>query len=469
MSTVGYPNLQQAATGQLPQGPGAMQANAPTGNAGWVMFLVMWAIMCVAAVAAVSYAGNLPLAIILAVPITLIGIMWKPVFGLCMIVAVLPIGRAIGHADSFSLERGLAVLLLIGVLVNMIMKGKRLRVRSPVTFGLASLTLLSLFSVTWAKYPRLAGLYSFTLFQILALLILILIVCENPWNVIWALRTFAAACLFAGLSGLFLGVDLSETQRFTVAVSQDKAMNPNHLACIFGLAFFAAIYLFRRDPARWTRMVWATCIGLMPIMIIFTASRKAILAIAVTIALPFFSIKGFSRAPGLRVVMLILLLIGGFLFIKATQFAASEETITRITDPEYAQNSYQQRMGFIKASLDYVGRNPLGAGMGCFYEQQGKVVHNDFFYIFSNLGYAGAIAFVCFALSMLFYLHRIPQSPEKLFCLSVMVFLFIEGMAATWIFAKHYWIVLILAAQMVPVQAYMSARNPEPTVEYLEG
>ena len=199
---------------------------------------------------------------------------------------------------------------------------------------------------------------------------------------------------------------------------------------------------------------------MMVLMILKTGSRSGIIALGITLVLPIFLLREVIRKPAFLVVLLLVLTIGGIVVYEAVTYALlPKEVISRLTSESYAEHSYGVRMSFITDAIDYTFRHPMGAGLSCFRSTVGQAVHNDFFYMLSNLGFLGAGSFLVFVVAMFLKVHRMQASWEKWYARSILVFLLIFGLAGSLILAKHYWVFMAVAALM----SFLQTKPPEPT------
>jgi hypothetical protein len=444
----------------------------PSDRPAWVLYLVLWALVCGAG-AALTLLGEQRLIGGLIIGIfTLVGIAWKPTFGLCLLLAVFPLGRALGYGRVFSAERGVGILLFLGAALHFILRGRRFRFACPPTWALLALMFLGALTVAWARIPLLAASSTFTMFQILVLVAVVLSVVWHFPDLTWPFRCYVLACVLFGVFAPAMGLAIQETKkmgvRYTIGLSEEYRVDPNTLASMFSIAFFLAIFLFRRDPSRLLRIVWLLSALLLPVLMLMTGSRTGLIATFLTLLLPVLFLRQIARRPVVFVGAVVVLVLAGVLFFVALEYVLPLQTAQRLTDFDKLQRSAVVRLGFIGEAVAYAVRNPLGAGFQSFFIET-MTVHNDFFYLLGSLGFAGALAYGVFGVAMLLNVRAMPVTWEKWLVRSLVLINLIFGLAYMQLFWKHFWIFMVLAWAMAR-QVRLEAREQAayPGVEELE-
>lgn len=427
----------------------------------WLMFLGAWVVAGVVGVF-LARAGEIFVAGAVVVPLTVIGAFWKPTFGVCLLLMSVPLERVISWG-GIGFGRVVGIIIAMGLLPRLILFRQR-RLHIPTPWGLVGLTILALLSITWAQYPEIAGKFTFTLFQLLVLIFLIQSFCTSTEDLRWPLRAFALTCLGMALLSGVLGLAHGTEGRLTFGMSQERMDNPNYTGCMFALGLFTAIYLFVTDRrATFLRWLWLLTAIVMPVVILMTGSRKALVSVAATLILPVLFLREVVRKPTIFVAVVVfgvVVLVG--MYVGMEHFA-SKGVVDRLTDTEQARGGIETRLDFIVEGLDYLQRNPMGAGLGCYYTGHGHAIHNDLFYVTVNLGWLGGVAFVLLAVGLLVSVHRAEPGWEKWMGRSIIVFFLVQGLVATWILLKGYWVFLTIGALLVA--ASRRARTEADLVE----
>ena len=232
----------------------AAHAARGAGMSLWVLYVIVWAFLGL--VTAVTLRLGVPWQIpaMVMAPMTLVGIAWRPLFGLCLMAALAPIGLGLAVGGVFSAERAVGILFALGALLNMLITRRGFRFQNVNVLVLLGLVLLSLLSTLWSLYPRQSATLTFTLFQMLVYIILVVAVCRTRDDLLWPLRSFVVASVLTVILLKVTGGGATMGPRATVELTPERAINPGRLSAILGLALFAAIYLYRRDPIR--RLRW---------------------------------------------------------------------------------------------------------------------------------------------------------------------------------------------------------------------
>jgi len=296
MTTAQHPEL--IGEERIDDGPPVFAPAAETGLA-WLCFVGVWLVCCVGGLAIATATGEKFIAVAAIVPITLMGIIWKPTFGLCVLFLVAPIGRLPGlspFGENLSVEKGFGFLFFMGVGMSTLAARVRLRLSGPAAIGSLILATLSVLSILWAVYPQVARSRSLTLFQFAGLGILVTSVARDRHSLTWPLRLYVLSCLlaFAASQWTGLGTEWGGGRRATLAIAE-RVMNANDFANLLGVGAVTAIYLNRRDPVRLLRWLWAGAVVVLPLAIIMSGSRGGAVALLVTMLLPLVFLRQLSK------------------------------------------------------------------------------------------------------------------------------------------------------------------------------
>ena len=427
----------------------APRLDAATGPAvgPWGLYVAAWTAL--AAGSALAYKLGVPYQLILIVlaPLTVVGIAWKPVFGVCLVSAMLPFGAAIIFPGTVTADRGVGLLFGVGAAFNMVVTRKGLRFLNPVGLGLASISLLSVLSVLWAIVPEAATAFSLTLVQLLIYAILIMSVCRRVEDICWPLRAFVAACMACFFAGLVLGVVGGEEARFAFALGGIR-VNPNVQGAMFGVGVLSALYLYRREGARLWRWMCMAALLILPVAVLRTGGRKAAWFLGLVILWSLVSPRSAIRRSRMALALAGVLVLGVVAAGVARTYLLPAHVAERLVEKTGIAEAFWARYMIIVDSIRYVARHPLGAGMGCFVASIGGfrgVVHNDLFYVMSSVGPVGGLVFAAFAFSLVRMVWRMKQGLDRWFAGSVVAYYLLIGLGGTYIFDKNYWLFLSFA------------------------
>ena len=421
-------------TRAAPEGPSSL----------WLLFLATWGVLALATLILIRLGIDWEYMLFLVAPLTLAGCAWKPIFGLTLMAALVPLSGGLGVGGQFSPEQGMGILFGLGTLIHFLLTRKHLRLFNTMTLTLFGLNLLAIASVLWAMYPQYALVMVRTPIQMLVYVVLIVSVVRKRDDLLWPLRIYVAACVLAFLGAAVFGLR-TEHYRLAFAFGGGAEVNPNTMGAVFGLGFLTAIYLFVRSRSVAIRFLLVTAMALLLVGTMETGGRKAVFFLGVPLLLPLLTGGMMFRRPRLVIGILFgLILLAVTVYVAAVMFLPAL-TVWRMTNPQYAVDSFIRRLGFIEEAYDYVSAHPLGAGWACFRTRSGLVVHNDLFYLFSNLGVPGALLFLGFAGSILYGILRMPRNADKWLAASIALYQFLLGLGGAWWFGKQYWLFFSVA------------------------
>jgi O-antigen ligase len=248
------------------------------------------------------------------------------------------------------------------------------------------------------------------------------------------------------------------------AATAGSAINANFLAALVGMAFLAAIYLLARDRSLLWRCVYIIALLVFPVMLIRIGSRGNLVALAVSLLLPFLFVRQIMRRPGLALMLMaiiLLTLIAAGLIMKSG--GLSEGVSSRLTDVERAKSAIAIRMEPIRKAVHLGFRKPLGTSYYGWFEQTGLRIwpHSDFFLILGVYGFPGAVLFALLVIAMIRTVMRTPMGLEKLYTRAVLAYLLVVGMNNANVYKKFYWVffAMILAGYKI---ALLRAGRTEP-------
>ncbi len=423
------------------------------------LLFTLWAALCLVGVAIIILARQTVAgAILIAVP-TVIGMVLKPTFALCMLMLILPTGAGVGFGGTLSLDRLAGLAVAVSFFINVMMTQPGLHVRHRAVWCMVIYTV-------WIVLASLAGpafsqeiMRAFTQVQLLILMFIVYWILETNGEATfrWALRSFVVGTL--GTIGLALVTGAAirashETGDARFSATLGNAIDANMLAALTSLAFLADVYLLARDRNRLFRLIYVMGLLILPVMLLRIGSRGALVALAFTVMSPLLFVRQVARRPALAGLLLVAMALGalgaGFL---VTSGGLDRSVSQRLTDVGYAQDSIRVRLEPIQAAVSAVMRRPIGTGFTGWFEQTGALLfpHNDFFFMLGVYGFLGALLFALLILSMIGAVKRTPLGLEKFYSRAVLTFLMVMGLNIGQVFKKYYWIslALVLAAERI--------------------
>jgi O-antigen ligase len=417
-----------------------------------VLLLSIWAAICLIGFAVMVLGKNLVAGtIIIAVP-TFIGMVIKPTFALCIMMLVLPTGAGFAYRTMFSLDRGIGIALAIAFALNWLITRPSLRLSNKALW-------VPILYTIWVFLVSLAGPYlglelrrAFTQFQllILALIVYWIIQANGEKTYRWALRAFVIGVLGTNAIASITGaarVAVEEMPERRYAATIGAAVEPNMLAAITCMAFFASLYLFARDKRIFWRVVYLVAIVVLPVVLLQIGSRGAAVAFAFTVLSPLLFVRQVLRRPVLVLLLLVGILLGSLSAGWLVRERGLEAPVARrLTDIGYARDAIGYRMLPVKKALQAAVDRPAGTSYYGWFEWSGlrHIPHNDFFLALGMYGIPAAILFALFILLMMLTVRRMPLGLEKLYARAVLTFLIVMGLSMAQVFLKHFWVFLVI-------------------------
>ncbi len=423
------------------------------------LLLIIWAVFCLAGFGVVFLAKEPVVGImIIAVP-TFIAMILSPTFALCMVMLVLPTGAGIGFNQVFSLDRAIGLALAASFLLNALITWPRLRLDKKALWLMSAYTLWVGLALFGASYFGFELRRAFTQLQLLALAFIVYWIIESngEGTFKWALRSYVIGTLgtitLAQITGAAIR-SMEETAEGRYAATLGGAINANFLAALVGMAFLAAIYLLARDKNLLWRIVYVIALLIIPVMLLRIGSRGNIVALGISLLLPFFLFRQVMRRPGLALLLIVIILLAGVsasLIMKSA--GLSEGVASRLTDVERAKEAISYRMQPIQKSVNVAFNKPLGTSYYGWFQHTGLRIwpHSDFFLILGVYGLPGALLFVLMVIAVIRTVMRTPMGLEKLYTRAVLTYLLVVGMNNAYVYKKFYWVffAMILAGYKI--------------------
>jgi hypothetical protein len=411
----------------------------------WILYLGLWSVLTLVGLLAIKSGASWAVIALFMVPLTLAGIGWRPMFGLALICLILPIGKAFTIGGVFTADRAIGIMFGLGAIINILVTRKRLHFLALPIVTLLGLVTIEWLSVFWAEYPQAVYPYAFTHIQMFFYILVIISIFQEEKDFRWPFLAFVVGCTLTVLLPGAMGSATEVGERLTIAYGESSAVNPNTFGVILGLGLLTAIYRYRLETSWLLRLLYLAAFCVLPVGVILTGSRRAAFSLAAAIVLPIlFSPWALRRIRLILGLGLLLGLIALAVYVGGEYFLPPK-TAQRLTDVEMVTESYYLRLGFAREAIAYVLQHPLGAGLGSFRTADGHVVHNDLFFVLSDLGFLGAGIFLTFAIIMAVSVMRMPSNFTKWYAVSVVAYQLLAGLGGNFVFSKHYWLFMAFA------------------------
>jgi len=436
------------------------------------MLLAAWLVICAIGFGIILLAGNAVAgAAVIAIP-TLIGMVIKPTFALCMLMLALPTGAGVGFQGAFSLDRGIGLALAVSFFLNVLLTRPGLKVRHKALWFAAGLSVWIGVSSLTQPYLAREVARAFTQFQLVVLILIVYWILEtnHEGTFRWALRSYVIGMVGSIVLAIKSGQTIramQETRDVRYAATLGQAIDANMLSALIAIAFLSAIYLFARDRSLFWRAVYFVALLFLPLMMIRTGSRGGLVALAFTLLSPLLFVRQVLSRPALAALLLVVILIASASASVLIQQRGLESSVMqRLTDVGKAKDALEFRMVPIHNALEAALIWPMGAGYWSWFERSGSQIwpHNDFFFSLGVYGLPGAILFAAFVVLLMATVRRTPLTVEKLYARAVLTFLLVMGLNIKQVSAKYYWVFLafVLAAERI---AWWYAEPEEQEIE----
>ena len=428
-----------------------------------VVLLAVWGLLCLLGFAIIFWQRE-PIGgvIVIAAP-TLVAMILKPTFALCVLMMVLPTGSlAYQGSFSFSVDRGVGIAVAVGVTGNFRFTRPGLRVGSKALWVVLAYSLWIALAVLWAPDTDAELQYAKTQLQLVVLVFVVYWVLDtNPESTVrWALRSFVvgtlATLVIAQITGTAAQAVKESTQGRYGAVIGSAALDANKVAALHALAFVTAMYLLVHDKKLVWRMIHVCALVALPYMILKTGSRGAAVALMGALLLPLLITRELIRKPGLSIVVVILLLlVAGVAAIAVQSRGLEEGVVERLTDWGGVVDAVRYRFEVITVAVRAAIQYPLGTTNAAWELRTGSYhyPHNDFFYVVGVYGIVGAGLFGTMFIILIVTVTRMSLGLDKWYARAVLLFLLIMGQDYYQLRTKAFWVFVVFILAMSRISA----------------
>jgi O-antigen ligase len=262
--------------------------------------------------------------------------------------------------------------------------------------------------------------------------IIIFILMINLLNTKERLHSMMRLVVFCGLlialitiKNYFTGeLDVTHVSRTGHALDVGEFFdNSNELALTLDLIMPFAV-VFAVIGKGLARIAYSACAALMAIGAIITFSRGGFLGL---VSMGGVLLWKLGRGKRMSMTLAALVLAAAFACMMPSGY--SDRIFTILHPKEDTTNSAQERQLLLERGLEVALHHPIiGIGMANFYEYSpnGRVAHNSYLEVASELGVAGLIAYLTFLIAPFRSLKRVERETldaderaRELYCLSV--------------------------------------------------
>jgi O-antigen ligase len=225
----------------------------------------------------------------------------------------------------------------------------------------------------------------------------------------------------------------------------------NYLGTTLALAMVIAVGLFlgRELLALRSRIFVAAVSLVLPVGLMLTASRTAILSLIAGIALylaPVGSLKSLLSRFGMALCCLVILVV---------MVLQNQQTASRLLSA-YTEHNLSGRSSIVADSIEMFAEKPLwGWGPVEWWEELGTDTHNLFLYLLLEVGILGMIPYLAALFLCLRSLWRSRQSEWGKLCFAAFSTIMIANLGVNYRNFKPMWL-LIAAALSLTIQSSRS-------------
>ncbi len=316
----------------------------------------------------------------------------------------------IGLAGAIGLERLMAIVVFVSLLLSPKIREERLIVRSPINWAMLALLLVMIASTATAVWKGQAIDASIDFAKTLILYFLIVNLIDSQPRLKGFLWLYLLCIGFMAVSSLYLYFTGDPYIRMGIqrATGVSKTFeDPNAVAMNLALAF-PFLFVFAKDESFWLKSLRVILIVISSITVILTGSRAGMVVLIIFAFV--FSLRSRKKIPALA-ISLVLMFLSWTLMPQQYQ-----ERFLTIFEPELNESataSAQGRIVGLKMGLTMFLDHPLlGVGAGNFptawalvYSGEGgprvwMQPHNMLGQLLGELGFFGFIAFALFLIAV---------------------------------------------------------------------
>ncbi len=332
-----------------------------------------------------------------------------------------------GKAFYFRIVVEIMAAAWLGLLyINPIYRPKKSLIIALVGVFLAIIALADIFGTNtfaslWSNYERMEGFVGLAHVALYFVIIATTLSTEKLWE------RFFQASILVGVIVNFMALKEFATAEGAVRLAASLG-NPTYLAVYTLVHAFLAAFLLVRTSIKWEKVGYVM-IGLLNVFVLYyTATRGALLGLiaGVMLAAILIAFFGKSKHPqawkfSVGAIATIVILIGGFLSIKNTEFVQNSPVLSRFASISLEEQTTRSRfMVWNMAWQGFKERPVLGWGQENFLEVFNKYynpkmynqepwfdrAHNVFFDWLVAGGFLGLLGYLALFAAAAFVLWR---------------------------------------------------------------
>jgi probable O-glycosylation ligase (exosortase A-associated) len=371
----------------------------------WIIFLVIFSVLLGLSIYVLPFLFTLGLLLALIFSLFIFHYPYMGILVYLFITIARPQEFLIGLGGVVGLERVMAIVVLISLLLSPKIREQRLIVRSPINWAMLGLLGVMIASTVTAVWKGQAIDTSIEFTKTLIFYFLIVNILDTQPRLKGFLWMYLLCIGFMAVSSLYLYFTGDPYIRMGIqrATGISKTFeDPNAVAMNLALAF-PFLFIFTREEGFWLKTLRVVLIILSVTTVILTGSRAGMIT-SIIFAL-IFSLRSNKKIPALAISIVLLFLAWT---LMPHQYQERFMTVFKPELSESAAASAQGRIVGLKMGVKMFLDHPfMGVGAGNFptawallYSGEGPRVwmqpHNMIGQLLGELGFLGLIAFLFF-------------------------------------------------------------------------
>ncbi len=384
----------------------------------------------------------------------------KPVIGIYISTFLIPFEDLTSLSSNLTIIKISLAYTFIVWIVKVIISHKRILI-NQVGF-IILFCFWSILSLGWSYNLSRSIDYLSTFLQLILLLILVINLLRKKQNIEHVMMIFIIACFFAAIISLIqlaIGVEFSQSR-----ASLFEGQNPNGFSRSLGIGLLLIAYFLFNYSSKKSILLFISGAFLL-MAIIFAQSKGTIVSLIASLF--FLLIFSKSHNKYLIIIMVIASSFGIYLIFPELM---NNFVIPRISLLIYDPISSLTGRDLIwKIGYEMIKDNPIiGVGFGNFTAIYGFYSlqyrgwyaetdpHSVFVAIQAELGLIGSVIFVLFLFSIIrrSYSVNFSQFSQRIWVLSLLLYLFIGSISTSVHYSKYYWLAFGIIISFINLEEF---------------
>lgn len=375
----------------------------------------------------------------------------RPLIGIALMFLLVPLGPFTQIFGERTAQLGIGVLLLGIYSLRVLTLHEKIKIDRILQLTFAFM-LWGMTTSIWAYDPVMSLSWSFRIFQMLAMCILILNYCRREQQLDILTLSFVAGAIFTTIVAFLLGSKLGGT-RLTPSYS-GYYYDPNGFASTIGIGMILAFYHLYKTKYRLIKAILVLGIAVIMYAIIQAQSRGAWIAISGSLLMSFvLSIRDPKLIKRILVIIVVLIAI----VISAYWLGIIDKAVVNRFETLHSGNLTtitSSRNILFNIGLEMIKDSfPIGVGFKNFELltkhygfPKAEVSHDAFMAVLAETGLIGFILFVGIFIYLFKNIFRIRDKVTRFICMWVLLCLVLVSLTLTNHYSPVFWFVIILVS-----------------------